>query len=90
MATHMKTTVDIAGDLLLRAKELAQKEQITLRQLIEEGLREMLERASRNQTKPVVKTVVFSGKGLQPEFKDAGWDTVRDAIYPTMETKASK
>ena len=90
MVTHMKTTVDIANDLLLRAKELAQKEQITLRQLIEEGLREMLDRASRNKKKLVVKTVVFTGKGLQPEFKDAGWDAIRDAIYPAVKNKASK
>ena len=85
MVTHMKTTVDIADDLLLRAKELARKEKTTLRQLIEDGLRETLARAGRSGKKPAVKTVVFQGKGLQPEFRDAGWDAIRDTIY-TRET----
>jgi hypothetical protein len=25
--------------------------------------------------------VGFEGRGLTPEFRDAGWETIRDAIY---------
>ena len=38
MAPNMKTTVDIADDLLLRAKQEAKSSQTTLQSLIEEGL----------------------------------------------------
>lgn len=80
MGTHMKTTVDIADDLLLRAKEEAEASQTTLRSLIEEGLREVLARKSASKRKAVTP-VVFRGKGLQPEFRTKGWDEIRDAIY---------
>ena len=80
MVTHMKTTVDIADDLLLRAKRAAEASRTTLRSLIEEGLREVLGRRSaskQNQVKPVT----FRGGGLQPEFRGKGWDAIRDAIF---------
>lgn len=44
MVTHMKTPIDIADDLLLRAKREAEASRTTLRSLIEEGLRPVLER----------------------------------------------
>jgi len=80
MVTHMKTTVDIADDLLLRAKQEAEASKTTLRSLIEAGLREVLGRRSAAK-RPRVKPVTFRGKGLQPEFRGKGWDAIRDAIY---------
>jgi hypothetical protein len=76
----MKTTVDIADDLLLRAKQEAKAGRTTLRSLIEAGLREVLGRRSAAR-RPRIKPVTFRGKGLQPEFKGKGWDAIRDAIY---------
>ncbi len=38
MVTHMKTTIEIAEPLLLRAKARAREKRITLRTLIEESL----------------------------------------------------
>lgn len=35
----MKTTIDIADDLIRRARQVQQREDITLRALVEEGLR---------------------------------------------------
>jgi hypothetical protein len=82
MVTHMKTTVDIADDLLLRAKREAEASQTTLRSLIEEGLREVLGRKALAKHKPI-KPVTFRGRGLQPGFRGKGWDAIRDAIYGT-------
>lgn len=39
MGTHMKTTIEIADDVLVRAKRQAQREGKTLREVVEEALR---------------------------------------------------
>ncbi len=80
MVTHMKTTVDIADDVLLRAKAFAEESETTLRRLIEEGLRRVLDQAESPESGQI-EWVTFKGKGLQPEFRDKGWDSIRDAIY---------
>ena len=78
MVTHMKTTIEIADSLLLRAKARAREKHITLRSLIEESLA-----ATLDQPVPAarVKPVTFKGKGLSREFEGASWDQIRDAIY---------
>jgi hypothetical protein len=80
MVAHMKTTVDIADDLLLRAKKQAEASRTTLRSLIEEGLREVLGRPAV-PGRLSITPVTFRGEGLQSEFRGKGWDAVRDAIY---------
>jgi len=80
MVTHMKTTIDIADSLLLRAKEEALRSNTTLRHLVERGLRVVLERTD-DRTRFEVKPVTVRGKGLQPEFQGKSWDSIRAAIY---------
>ena len=78
--SSMKTTVDIADSLLAQAKELAREQRVTLRSLIEEGLRKVIEeRYRRGPTK--VRPVTFRGQGLSEEFKDASWQRIREAAY---------
>ena len=80
MGAHMKTTIDIADDLLSRAKQLCRQEGKTLRAVIEDGLRHVLKReagAARRRVKPVV----FRKGGLSREFKNAPWPVLRDEIY---------
>lgn len=74
----MKTTIEIADNLLTRAKARARARKITLRSLIEESLASTL-----NQSLPatMVAPVTFKGNGLSREFEDASWDKIRDAIY---------
>lgn len=77
----MKTTIDIASELLAQGKRVAEEEHVTLRSLVEEGLRYVLTR--RGQVKAFRwKPVTFKGEGLSPEFADADWERIRDAIYP--------
>mgnify|MGYP005704200113 CR=1 FL=1 len=80
MVTHMKTTVDIADDVLLRAKAFADASETTLCRLIEEGLRRVLDEGESPENGQV-EWVTFKGEGLQPEFRDKGWDSIRDTIY---------
>jgi hypothetical protein len=79
MVAHMKTTIEIADSLLLRAKARAREKHITLRSLIEESLAATLDQPVRAAQ---VKPVTFKGNGLSREFEDASWDKIRDAIYP--------
>jgi len=79
-ARIMKTTIEIADALAREAKELAARENTTLRELVEAGLRTVL---SQRRKRAVfrLRDASFAGRGITPEFRDAGWDEIRDAIY---------
>jgi hypothetical protein len=79
----MKTTVELPDDLLERSRKIAQREGATLRALIEEGLRLALEARARRERRRAAPMRVrpFQGDGLTPEFRDAGWERIRDEIY---------
>ncbi|MBU0677342.1 MAG: DUF2191 domain-containing protein [Verrucomicrobia bacterium] len=73
----MKTTVDIADELLVEAKKAAADEHKTLRSLIEEGLK--LRLTKKYPTKaPGIKWIVAEG-GVPPEVQD------RAAMYEWMD-----
>ena len=54
MGSHMKTTIEVSDALFATAKNVARERQITLRALIEEGLRRVLSE-SANQVKPAFR-----------------------------------
>lgn len=68
MGTHMKTTIDLSDALFLSAKAYAQKRKVTLRALVEEGLRKVLRDAT------LVDAPGFKLKDL----------SVRGSTLPTM------
>jgi hypothetical protein len=76
----MKTTIELSGPLLARAKRLAAAQSTTLRELVEAGLRQVLEERSRASTF-VLRDASVGGKGLDEEWKGASWDELRDASY---------
>lgn len=76
----MKTSIDIADDLLVRAKRLAEREGKTLKQVVEEALRRLLPTSSTE--KPFrYRPHNFEGEGLQPGIAEGDWETIRDLIY---------
>jgi hypothetical protein len=80
MGTHMKATIDIADNLLARAKAIAHRDQTTLRSLVEEGLDVVVQR--RHQpAKQKIKFATFHGGARTEEFKNASWEQIRDEIY---------
>ena len=82
MGCHiMKTTIEIADDLFERAQRTARQRKTTFRALTEQGLRLVLQQQATEAKKlPPLATV--RGRGLSKEFKHAGWDEIRDQIYP--------
>ena len=80
MGTHMKTTVEIADDLLARAKRQARRERKTLRALIDEALRQRLAEP-RGEGSFRLKRHPFHGRGRSPEVPEGQWEAVRDLIY---------
>lgn len=76
----MKTTVEIADALGAEAKRVAAEEGTTLRALIEAGLRLVLEER-RKKGAFELRDASFRGCGLQPEFREVGWDRLREAAY---------
>lgn len=82
----MKTTIDIADNLFLKAKEVARREGTTLKALVDEGLEHVLrERERRRRSR--IELVTFGGEGLAPEWRDRGWDAIRDEIYGLSGTE---
>ncbi len=73
-----KTTIEIADDVFVRAKRQARREGKTLRDLVDEALRQRL---AAHPARPAfrLKKHPFNGAGLQPGHGD--WDSVRDLIY---------
>jgi len=80
MVSHMKTTIQIADPLLEEAREIASREATTLRTLVEEGLRTVIERYKRKAPFHL-RRASFQGNGLNPELRDASWEQLREAAY---------
>jgi hypothetical protein len=77
----MKTTVDIADPLLEEAKALARRRGTTLRDVIEEGLREVLAKGPATAGAFRLRDASVDGDGLTAEFRDRPWSDLLDAAY---------
>ena len=76
----IKTTIEISDSLPREVRKLAAREGVTLRALAERGLHRVV--AESTQGTPFrLRRASFKGQGRQPDFADASWEKVRDAIY---------
>jgi len=75
----MKTTVEIADGLLQEAKACAAGRGVPLRNLVEEGLRAVVER--ERAPKPPFKLRDGRFKGGGGMAKDLTWAEIRDLVY---------
>jgi len=80
MGGNMKTTIDIADDLLDRARALAANEGTTVRSLVEEGLCLALDRRLEKSGFSL-RSASFKGEGLQPGVSLERWEAVRGLVY---------
>jgi hypothetical protein len=76
----MKTTIELPEALFAKAKRHARKHKTTLKALIEQGLRQVLATRS-DEANFKLRDASVQGKGLNPEYREAGWEQLRDAIY---------
>jgi hypothetical protein len=76
----MKTTIDLADGLFHEAKQEAAARGTTLRALIEEGLRSVLDQ-SRTPKRFRLRDGSVGGEGLQPGVDLSNWPKIRAMIY---------
>ncbi|MGQ0651982.1 MAG: type II toxin-antitoxin system VapB family antitoxin [Betaproteobacteria bacterium] len=76
----MKTTIDISDAILKEARKLAAREGLTVKALVELGLRRVI--AERKAAAPFrLRKASFKGGGLQPGVRDATWEQLRELAY---------
>jgi hypothetical protein len=80
MGAHMKTTIEIADSLLDDARALAARRGVTLRTLVEEGLRHVV-KAGVRRTAFRLRDASFTGQGIDPTLAGASWERLRDLSY---------
>ena len=80
MGAHMKTTVEIPDAVLNDVRDLARRENTTVRALIERGLRRELAEAEHNDPFKLRRASV-GGSGLRKSDSDVRWDRLRELAY---------
>ena len=85
MGTRIKTTIDIADPLFEKARSLAEREGTTLRALVEEGLRSVVDARTRKKPFKLKDGSFQRCRGMSSEFAEGGWERIRSAIYDVPE-----
>ena len=80
MGTLMKTTIEISDALVEAAKRRARERGTTLRALVEEGLRTVLD-SKPDADAFTLRDASVEGEGLRPDMCEADWDRIASAAY---------
>jgi hypothetical protein len=79
MGARMKTTIEISDPLFVKAKALAQRENTTLRQLVEQGLQQVIHERRTKRKVFKLRDGSVDGGQLTPEaISRGGWAAMRD------------
>ncbi len=81
----MKTTIEISDPLLREVREVAAREGVTLRALVERGLHHVVAETRRGVPFKL-RRASFKGEGLQEELGEASWERLRDLAYEDRGT----
>jgi len=84
----MKTTIRISDSLFKEARRIAARDRTTLKALVEEGLRRVIEERTRPSTFRL-KKASFKGQGLHPDVAGASWETIRDIACNVTGSQSS-
>lgn len=74
----MKTTVEIADGLLADAKAIARRKDVTLRELIEDGLRVVVTRERQPKPRFKLRDAAYGKGGL---VEGLAWGGIIDVLY---------
>ena len=74
----MKTTIELPDAILLEAKRYAAAHNITLREVIEAGLRGVMASGRPGKRPFRLRPCAFQGKGLA---EDLDWKQIRGKVY---------
>ena len=77
----MKTTVEISDALLEEAKKIAAREDVTVRTLIEQGLRQAVAQRKQRRGSFRLRKATFKGQGMTAEARAAGPERLRELTY---------
>lgn len=76
----MTFTLDIDPKLWAKAETTATSGGTTMRELVEEGLRRVLDERAHAENHSM-EDFATGGHGLDGSFQHGGWATIRDSIY---------
>ncbi|HZV72568.1 MAG TPA: hypothetical protein VFF79_02525 [Conexibacter sp.] len=76
----MKTTVDIAESMLKDAKLIAAREGTTLRSLVEEGLRHVIDERAKAKSGFRLRDMRFRGDGGVPGVDPDDWMSIKHIV----------
>lgn len=74
----LKTTIDISDSLFQEAKACAEERGVPFRQIVEDGLRAILQQKQEPLKSFRLRDGSFRGKGLQ---RNLPWAKIRETIY---------
>lgn len=77
----VKTTIEISDALLTRARRLAQRRGVTLRALVEEGLRRVLASTDQKSARYQLPDRSVGVPGGRNPLESLSWQDLRDQIY---------
>ena len=77
----MKTTVEISEALLEETRKIAAREDVSVRTLIEQGLRQVVGQRRQRRGPFRLRKATFKGQGLTAEARAAGWGRLRELAY---------
>ena len=81
MPLHMRTSVELPDALLQQARELARARKTTLRALLLDGLRTVIERHQQSRRSYRLADCSYGEGGLVDELAPTDWDAIRDRSY---------
>jgi succinylarginine dihydrolase len=77
----MKTTIEIADALFADAKQQAARRGVTMRALVEQGLRQVLAEGRGKPKAFTLRRATFKGRGLHAGVDGASWERIREMAY---------
>lgn len=84
MLLHMRTSIDVPDPLLRRAKKIARDRRVTLRELLLEGLRSVVERQG-TPAEHHMQDCSFGEGGLVDGLSWSDTDRMNELVYEDRE-----